>query len=412
MPLQFESNMTPTFVAEPDMRFGTTFLSTKYRRYGVKGESFMDKESGEIFIKKPSDGKVVSFYQNKKYINDLVLELKVLLTNNENMTYPRESEEAYFLSTNYDLVTINREDIYNIINDNIDLHGNETSTEDLYKLRFKLSKESNGFFVRVNTRDCDKALVEYLTNEYNRYFENYIGANPEFVKQKRKFEELKWKDSNATLVYKVVATKGDKIVTFDCTDYIRLNESVSVYLPHTDIDAAFPNGVDNYEIQLISITFDKVQYMLHSSSTFENFDTLKFQEGVTKFINSDDEIQVQTMNVMHFIDTAHDFIVLGNETIIGVADIPYIMRHMSKLAKMKNSSQFILSIKRPDFMDWSINTLWAEELREVLEQGEEVINNTETTFQSLQNYLAVQSIIEGEITTDQTLIKDYLLVDF
>ena len=58
----------PTNVEQPDMRFATTFLSNKYRDYAVKGESLMDKATGEIFTKRPLDGRVVSFFQNKKYI--------------------------------------------------------------------------------------------------------------------------------------------------------------------------------------------------------------------------------------------------------------------------------------------------------------------------------------------------------
>ena len=100
----------PTNVEQPDMRFATTFLSNKYRDYAVKGESLMDKATGEIFTKRPLDGRVVSFFQNKKYIHDLMLELRVLLNNNGSFRYPNEEDSnAYYLSTDYDIMSIYNE---------------------------------------------------------------------------------------------------------------------------------------------------------------------------------------------------------------------------------------------------------------------------------------------------------------
>ena len=57
----------PTFVAKPDMRFATTFIGSQYRDYSVNGESIMDKATGELMLKRPADGRVISFNQNKKY---------------------------------------------------------------------------------------------------------------------------------------------------------------------------------------------------------------------------------------------------------------------------------------------------------------------------------------------------------
>ena len=49
------SNDKPTIISEPDTRFAASMLSTKYRIHAVPGEVLMDKTSGEIFIKRPSD---------------------------------------------------------------------------------------------------------------------------------------------------------------------------------------------------------------------------------------------------------------------------------------------------------------------------------------------------------------------
>jgi len=59
------NDLKPIYQAKPDMRFATTFISNKYRDFAVKGEVLMDKATGEIFTKRPEDGRVVSFFQNK-----------------------------------------------------------------------------------------------------------------------------------------------------------------------------------------------------------------------------------------------------------------------------------------------------------------------------------------------------------
>ena len=135
MSITSDSSVKPTVIIGADSRFGTTFLSTKYRDKAVRGEALMDKTTGELYIKRVSDGKIVSFYQNKKMINDLVLELRMLLVNNKSFIYPKDSESAFFISTNYDLVTINNETLYNLITDNVVIEG---GPDDINKLIFTL----------------------------------------------------------------------------------------------------------------------------------------------------------------------------------------------------------------------------------------------------------------------------------
>ena len=158
------STTRPTHYTTPDMRFGTTFLSTEYRDYAVEGEVLIDKISGEIFMKRPSDGRIISFHQNKKYMHDLVLELRVLLTNNESFLYPVNNKSAYYVNTDYDLVAINDEAILNILENDTTISN--TSTNPLYTLKFKVSKDCNGFFCRPTSRDCDKAIIEFMTNRF------------------------------------------------------------------------------------------------------------------------------------------------------------------------------------------------------------------------------------------------------
>ena len=99
------SNLKPNYVTKADQRFATTFISNKYRDYAVNGEAIMDKATGELFIKRPADGRVYSYFQNKKYMEDLMLNLQVMLTNNPTYTYPPETDvRAFYTSVDYDVM--------------------------------------------------------------------------------------------------------------------------------------------------------------------------------------------------------------------------------------------------------------------------------------------------------------------
>ena len=101
MPIPVLPGQVPTIISKPNQRFATTALSTKYRVKAVNGEILKDEVTGEIFYKRKEDGKVVSFFQNKKQIQDLVLELRILLNTNMGFRYPADTESSFFISTNY-----------------------------------------------------------------------------------------------------------------------------------------------------------------------------------------------------------------------------------------------------------------------------------------------------------------------
>ena len=105
MPTLINSADKPTFLMQPDMRFATTFLSINNRDYSVNGESMMDKATGEIFARRP-DGRVVSFFQNKKYNYDICLELRILLSNNQEFYYSRSNSDGYYVTEDYDSMSL------------------------------------------------------------------------------------------------------------------------------------------------------------------------------------------------------------------------------------------------------------------------------------------------------------------
>lgn len=406
MPIPVDGSK-PTIITKPNQRYAATFLSTKLRRFAVNGEVLKDDTSGEIYLKRKDDGKVVSFFQNKKYMHDLTLELRVLLSNNPGFSYPADSEEAFFLSTNYDMVAINKENLINIYTeDNV---IDTASPYPLYTLKFPLSTKTNGFFCRVGTRDCDKPVLEMITNYYNKTFKNYVGTEASFLEQKQRFDEVKWEDSNATLHYMVTCIKGKTCITYSCKDYVRMNESCMVKLPEYDMAQDFPNGMESITVEITKIEYEKIHFMIQNKDTIPgNFLTL-----LDKFIFQPERIESHTVNIMSFIDDPDDVIELGNETLLAFIDVPYANRYMSKMTALLDGGDFIFSIKRPLATDWVTNGVWAEMVRTIDTNGNITNTGSENSdrLEDLEDIFGPNRIHHGIISTLASRHDDFLLTD-
>lgn len=340
-----DSSVKPTVIVGADSRFATTFLSTKYRDKAVNGEALMDKTTGELFIKRPSDGKIVSFYQNKKMINDLAMDLRLLLINNTSFTYPIDNNQAFYISTNYDLITINNEVLYNLMVDDIAIPG---APNDINKLSFTVSGQSNGFFCRSATRDIDKSFIEFITNQYNsivKEFANILDDLPDdYVAEYNKFQSNpKWENSNATIKYDIAVIKdGESYLYSDIEDYIILNEDNVIFFPeqiYTDL-----SEFDSVEVTIKAIIFDKLHFMVNNKDAFGTL----FVESYDKFIAHDGRIEVADFNISHFVNNATSIDLFGNETIIAFLDVPHITKYMEKMKALFGNSRIEISKTQPN----------------------------------------------------------------
>ena len=402
------SGLTPDYTANPDIRFATTFLSNEYREYGVNGESLMDKATGEIFTKRNVDGRVVSFFQNKKYIGEMLQEFVILTNNNPSFTFPEETDlNSLYLSTDYDLMTINDDHIVDIVENNISIPNTNDTMR--HQLKFNLSGKTNGFFIRLTTRDSDKNIVNWLVLEYNNNFKDYAGTNEKFLAEARKFNTIeKWQDSSATIFFNVVCTQGEKSVSYSAKDYIRVNEDSCVLLPLEAIEKDFPNGYDSARVEISSFEFEKIHFMLTNKTEIG----ADFANQIQKFILADNKILATYASIFHFVNNSDSVTLLGNEFIVGLLDIPYMYRYLSKMAKVKTPSEIILSVNRPNPIAWGANGVWAERVRDVYKGGEVVERESEVNLKAMEDYFAKNTnITHLNITTEAYQTENMLLTE-
>lgn len=404
------SDLHPTYVAQPDMRFASGFLSHEYRDYAVKGESMVDKSSGELFIKRPTDGRVVSFFQNKKYLDELMFELRVLLNCNASFTFPDEDDEnAYFLSTNYDLVHINNNRVSNILNNNCNIDNNSVTNQDFNKLRFKISSTSNGFFLRLTSRDCDKAAISALTGEYLEFVKNYSGSNYDINEEKAKLNNLgtAWHDYNAEVGITLLITtqSTNQTYTENIVAKVAINEETFVKISDNIMDK-YKNDIKSIEVRIDSIDYSKLQMMYRNASLVSP----TFADNIQNLLFDDKQILVNYINILSFIDNLDDIITNHNEFIIAMLNNTECQRIMNKMLQLKDGAAFYLSVDRPANTVWNINGVWAERLRDVMEKGDTVKHSTDISFDELEMFLAENSGAIHAYLSDDVLDPDAFIV--
>ena len=372
-----DSSLKPTILIESDSRFGATFLSTKYRDHALNGEVLMDKITGEIFVKRATDGQIISFQQNKKLLNDIAFDFSILLMMNPSFSYPdaRDSVEyndsSFYISTNYDLVTINNEKVFNLLNEDIIIPGGPTSYN---KLTFDVSGKSNGFICKCSTRDCDKAFIEFITNQYNKLVKDYSGVNEIYKAEKSRYNDSDiWKVNNAVIVYDVIVYRGETPHEYmNKEGSITINDD-SLIMFDSDVYPVNDDTITKITVTIKSIKFDKLRFMLNYKNDIDLFtdssnqtdqaeiDRAKaeaeaeqdmFNMIYNKLLPKDNNISIGEFNISYFINDGSSIELFGNDNIVALLDVPHIRRYIDKMTSLfgsRNAASVTVSNEQPAY---------------------------------------------------------------
>ena len=348
-------------------------LSTKYRIHAVPGEALMDKTSGEIFIKRPSDGKIVSFFQNKQLYYDLLMEVRLNIANNPEFKSPISSDEftgkSFMYSLNYDLANIHDsgEKLINIVSE---------AQPSLSSPTFIFGAKSNGFFIRIATRDCDKAVVEYAT-----YLKDVVN---EYTEADDYF--------NKNYILGVVISDVDGGHSYPKRFYGRLNETLCCIFTDQEINYASNNGTSN-----IKVTFSFTSLItdfLTDSFLIGNY-LFQQQADIAKLKADDGRVEIAETNIIGFTDNISEFTLPFYSHILALLDSDIILDLLEKTKHGVSSDSVIVSVNKPATYIWTTDCIWGEKIRNVAAAG--VITNTAstTTFDALETYFTQTINLEG-----------------
>lgn len=398
------SSSRPTTVFSPDTRFAIAPLNYKYRDYAINGEQLQDKATGEIFIKRPTDGKVVSYFQNKRYLYEQANELNLVLSTNTDYAYDNTNKQGMYAFVDYDIVTVQQEVPKNILLTNLVFGDTER-----YSIRFNLSIATNKFICRLTTRDTDKGAVEYLSSLYDDVLENYNGENVVLEAEARMYNTYAdWIYDNVLVNFEVSVTKGNLKRTYTLTDAARLNEASCLDIGKVQIDSDFPTGYDTISVNLTSVEYRKIQFVMQHLELFGDPTTIRAM--LREMMYPDGELYVYNCGIGCFTDNIADVNLNPvNGTLICVMDTVFTMRYISKMRSSSNGGGTLLRIDEPAATDWFVGSVWAEFCRQVDKDGVVTIHDTNLTIQDLERYYSKDTRVIVSLTLDASNTEDILV---
>lgn len=392
----------PKETLKPDVRYGQTFLDEQYDLKAVRGEVLIDKIDAELFLKRPSDKKIISFMRRNTYIYETINELNVQLQNSIRFTYPEE--DSMYLSMLFHMRYIQERNEANLFERDIIFPKNDMNPN--REIKFYVSPRSNGFFVRAKTRDNDRKSTSFLNFEYNRLEEEGIVRRPIL------YDGLKyWRNGSAIMEY-TVTTEGLSTETGQ-PDYVTATETVSIRLnEHTLIE--FP---ERYNLNLAEITRCTVK--INSLKFPKLQEAYQYYTGLPKdpsypfhhLIEVDYCAYLKDVEIWSFVDEKTDIPATNENMFLNqIIDSSYLTEFMQKLKHVGDGNGVIPSVTRPSAAFWSANNAWAEIIREVKFGNAQTWMQSETSIGELEKYLYYFRYINTEFTFDNDNEAGLLIV--
>lgn len=391
----------------PNMRFGSSFLNfTQHNTmHAVNDEVMMDKRTGQLVYKRNTDGKLIYYAQENFHLNNYMQQLKTLMTENKR-TYimPTASnceycDSTYFMSYNIEMIDFTPDDRFS---DKL-IEGGVLKNS--YPEPHSFIQETNGFFVQINGRPRDRALLSFMTALYDNYYKNYDGDDPEALALKEYYTIAGYDNSNVVVNYTVTYyDSDDSVVAQDTTDgYARANE-IS-YIPFTYQGIYARSRVTHATLKINSVSTPKL-------AAAQNLVMTDSQKKLVERITDNDDVAFISCNVSIFICTEDaEFKTPTDDNCIPLLIMGW-EEFNEELVRAKvsgGSSGIILDEIEPDPIDWEDITLWMEILRNVATDGTEEETEHATDVDDIENALKDIDYYDGYLTTDKTDTKNFLV---
>lgn len=319
-------------------RWAFTALSYEHREHAVNDEIMIDKETGKFYYKRP-DGTIVES-ESSKTTFQLIQEVSNVIHQVEDegkFEFPT-SPSSIFVSATYPLSS--RTTDTNIINDITPINDFE----------FLISKESNGFFAKVVSREIDSNYIELLTQMYN---------------EKHSITD----SNNCTIEYNVQLTMNDaSTLDITKTSEVRLNNVSFVPVNKDELltDTTYTiNDIDVISVKVTKLSSDKIKEMVSD----ERFQT----EPYSSIASSDGMIQISNVLIHSFIDkTEHlpqynDVIIESISSTVSVQNITNSSGGMSKEDKKrfedlisKINAMPVLYVQETEPENWKVGDVWGK----------------------------------------------------
>ena len=393
-----------------DVRFGATFLDVENKEKSVKGEILSDKIDGELFLKRPLDGRIVSFNQKASSTYEMIKDFNIEFVTAEGFQYP--SKDCYFTGIHFDTNGLSERNVgekkIDICERNLEFPDRVGDENDFI---FTVSETTNGFFFKPKLRYSDRILAGFLSGEFRvleesgaleESFKTWLGENKLYGNGDiydiwKKIEY--WNESNAILMYTVqitgVNTSGEAMekVISDIA-MIRLNEFTFIKFPISYL--LNMASIDSIRVRINSLMFPKIQYVTEQYKDSAGM----YGEEIKQLMTPDYKMHLKETEVFYFIDSPDQLPDEVNCTIHHLVDYEFMKQSIQKINQTLANRPFASQPEELEDSEWSLDTVWNEELRRV-NSGVRTypMIGASTTVEEVERSLYFNDAIEVELTT-------------
>lgn len=369
---------------QPNLRFGTSFLDTKYRDRAADGESLMDKRTGEVVLKRKEDGSFLYFNREAPKIDDFIMQVASLIKSNVEFTYPSSNNRTdisniQFMTTLTDLQDFGKSPINGAgWYDGTSYVNNSDDNED-EKMSMTMAKEMNGFFLKVMSRPRDSAIIEFLGSIYNK------------IKPDDKI------DGEVEVIYTATAYNSNKTNIGSITRKVYIPVNQTVLVPFFD---SFKTSDKSFiTLRINSLRLPKIKDALdHAMGMYGNI-----LESVKDM--SDESISLTHMYISSFVELNTDTVFADsvNSRLISSISLSSFENAMNQVSNISSAGGIHVSPDIPDDLTLSRIEVWAERFREVHNKGETVLvsDNPVTNLEELEYLFGEVEGLKTYLTSNQ-----------
>lgn len=394
---------------KPNMRFGTSFLNTKFRKFAAKDEALMDKSSGEVAYKRLSDGSFLYFNRENINIENWLLFMRSAYEYDTKSVHPTEKKctefaNTYLMGTQFDL-----QDFVSTVKDENDEEIRDF-TKGIYlrnpdNVSFNISHEMNGIFVEVKANPRALPLLNLISSVYDRYFEDYDGSVAEYLTEKSKFDNSAYYGNCVEIGYSVTyyAKDGSK-ENANYVGYCNLNSPA--YIPFGTRTIRSRETTDFIRISLDYVALPKLKYGLE----IKDSEFTERESDLYDRIKDEEVIELKCADMFVYTTTTDNRYRLPQDSVnvIALTEAKVIEDSFARIGMMSSASGVICRIKSPTSEEWERINMWAERCRMVKAGGDTENLGSETNIDDLEGFFGRLEEIESNFTLDITRYGFYL----
>ena len=285
-------NNFETDYTSPNLRFGSSFLNTKFRDRAVDDEVMMDKSTGSISYKRP-DGSFMSYDRENISVNDMISQMKMIYSSNKNAVYPTKVnsnayDNTYLMGIQFDLQD------FAYVNPYVIRFEDGAILENPNKTPINISHEMNGFFIQAMVRPRDISIINLLSSVYDRFFKSYTGTDENFIEQKEIFEEHPEYEGKTVRVHYTVTYFKDEVPIDEISEdgYGKIQEMC--YIPFSNTEICSRDDVDYITFSIDKIDLPKIYYANEIKETEFTNDELEFYDA----LKDNQDIGLKYLNIV------------------------------------------------------------------------------------------------------------------